>query len=152
MEIISVPEKQTLMIRTITPVTELPQLMGSLYAELATYMGAHAITFDGPPYAMYYNMDMEALDVEVGFPVPSLRELSDDAGRIKNGRIPAGTVVTTIHPGSYETMEDTYIKAMEFAQQQGVRVHESWMYEYYLNSPEDTPPDQLQTQICLVVC
>lgn len=150
MEIISVPKKHTLMIRTITPATQLPQLMGALYGELATYMGAHAIAFDGPPYAMYHNMDMDALDVEVGFPVAQNHELTD-AGRVMHGCIPAGTVVTDVHIGSYETIEETYVRIMEFAKQQGILVHDSWMYEYYLNSPEDTPSEQLQTQVCLIV-
>ena len=150
MEITSVPEKHTLMIRTITPFSVMPQLMDTLFGELVTYMKAHTIAFDGPPYTMYYNMDMEALDIEVGFPVSQIHDLAPDAGRVKKGCIPAGTVVTGNHIGSYETMEKTYIKIMEFAKQQGIEVHESWMYEFYLNSPEDTPPDQLQTQIYFI--
>ncbi len=138
------------MIRTTTPVSVLPQLMGTLYGEIATYMAAHAVAFDGPPYAMYHNMDMDALDLEVGFPVSQQYELTADAGRIQNGSIPEGTVVTDTHTGSYETIEETYTKVMEFAKQKGIEVDESWMYEYYLNSPEDTPADQLQTQICLM--
>jgi effector-binding domain-containing protein len=147
MEIKDVEEQNTLMVRLTTSVKELPAVMGEIYQEIASYMGQGGIEFAGPPYAMYYNMDMDALDVEIGFPIGA-----DDKGkdRVKQGRIPGGQIVTATHFGPYGKLEETYTKLMEFVKEKKLSVHE-WMYEYYLNSPMEVKPEELQTQICFVL-
>jgi len=144
MEIKNVDRKQTLMVRMTVPAAKLSDIMGEVYGELGAYMGQKGIPFAGAPYAMYYNMDMEALDVEMGFPV-----LSDDKGegRIKPGEIPAGRVVAAVHHGPYATIEETYTKLMAHVKEEGLETTE-WMYEYYLNSPMEVKEEELQTEIC----
>ncbi len=147
MEIRKVQQQDSLMIRLTTPVSKISEVMGEVYQELAGYMGRKGIEFAGPPYAMYYNMDMEALDVEMGFPV---NQSDKGEGRIKPGQIPGGEIVTTIHTGPYDKLEGTYEKLMAFVKEKQLDVQE-WMYEYYLNSPLEVKPEELQTQICFAV-
>lgn len=144
MEIKEVKRQRTLMIRTVTGVSRISDVMGECYTELAGFMESRGIAFAGPPYAKYYNMDMEALDVEMGFPVAGETE---GTGRIQTGELPAGQVASAIHRGPYDKLEETYMKLTEYVTGKGLETTE-WMYEFYLNSPLEVKPEELQTEIC----
>lgn len=144
MEIRKAKAQKTVMIRTTAPASALPQVMGDVYGELGAFMGQRGITPAGPPYAMYYNMDMEALDVEMGFPVAADAPVE---GRIKMGKLPAGKIAAAVHTGPYAKLEETYNKLMAYVKEQGLETEE-WMYEYYLNSPMEMAPEELRTEIC----
>ena len=143
MEIVEIKERNTLAVRYRTPVKELPTTMGPIYGEIAAYMGRKGIGFAGPPFAIYYNMDMDDLDVEIGFPVAKAVQ---GEGRVKAGALPGGSLATARHLGSYASIETTYNKLTAFVAQKGKAV-ENFMYEEYLNSPEDTPAEKLETNI-----
>jgi effector-binding domain-containing protein len=143
MQIIEKKETPTLSVRYRTPAAELPNSMGPVYGEIAAYMGKNGIRFAGPPFAMYYNMDMNDLDVEIGFPVPAA---AAGAGRVKAGKLPGGSFAVAKHVGPYATIEETYNGLTAFVKEKGVQP-EAYMFEEYLNSPEDTPPDKLETVI-----
>lgn len=144
MEIKEVENRKTIMIRTTTPMSSISDAMAEAFTKLAAHMGKNGIAFAGPPYAKYYNMDMEALDVEMGFPINSEAAVE---GIIKIGELPAGKIASAVHHGPYDKLEETYIKLMEFVKGKGLETEE-WMYEYYLNSPLEVKPGELQTEIC----
>ena len=56
-------------IRTRTRVQDLPQVLGKGYGAIAQYLGELQEEPAGPPFAIYYNEDMQNLDIEFGFPV-----------------------------------------------------------------------------------
>ena len=143
MEIVEKRPQDTLSVRYRTPAKELPKTMGPIYGEIAAYMARNGIPYAGPPFAMYYNMDMDDLDVEIGFPVV---KAAAGEGRVKASSLPGGRVATAKHVGSYESIEKTYNQLMAFVAKEKLEV-ESFMYEEYLNSPEDTPADKLETNI-----
>ena len=132
-----------LSIRTRTPVQELPQAFGRAYGEIALYLGELGEHPAGPPFAAYYNMDMQDLDVEIGFPVS--RVLSGK-GEIQPGEIPAGRVATCLHTGPYGEIEPAYNALSKWIQGNGYEAA-GVAYEMYLNDPEETPPQELKTQI-----
>lgn len=144
MEIKDVKAQPTLMVRTTIPVEKISETMASAYGEIASYMGSKGLEFAGPPYALYRNMDMSALDVEMGF---SLTEVCEEEGGLKTGELPAGTVASTVYTGPYSDIGSAYEKLKAFVTEQG-RETEEWSFEYYLNSPEDTVPEKLMTEIC----
>ena len=189
MEIKQTDEQRTLCVRTTTPVQELSNVMGRVYGRIAGVMQQNGIQFAGAPFALYHNMDMSALDIEIGFPIaPADVERAtvaiagggadgksgtdgnggadsksgidgnggaDGAGDADSdrsseslyvGSIPGGRYVTAKHVGSYETIENTYNAMTAYVQDQKLDVAD-WCYEVYLNSPEETPPEQLETQI-----
>jgi effector-binding domain-containing protein len=129
MEIRNVKEEPALAVRTTTSVKELPNTVGRAYGAIVQYLG--------------YNMDMEHLDVEIGFPVAS--PLPGN-GVVHASKIPAGKAAFAVHTGPYATIETTYNALTAFMTERGL-VPETWMYERYLNSPEDTPPERLLTEI-----
>lgn len=143
MQIIERKETPTLSVRYRTPVSELPNTMGEMYGEIAAYMGKNRIPFAGSPFIVYYNMDMNDLDVEVGFPL-----VKPDAGegRIAGSMLRGGLFATAKHTGPYTTLEGTYNALTAFIKEKGVQT-ETFMFEEYLNSPEDTPPEKLETVI-----
>jgi len=132
-----------------THVKELPNLLPRTYGRLIQCLNSVDIPVAEPAYAYaaYYNMDMEDLDVEAGFPVGSEVEGSGD---IIAGEIPAGRFATVVHTGPYEEMEPTYDRLNEWVR--GNR-HEpaGVIHEMYLNGPDDTPPEGLQTRILMLL-
>ena len=137
------PAQKTLSIRTRAAVQDLPQVFGDGYGAIAQYLGELGEQPIGPPFAAYYNMDMDNLDVELGFPVA--RPLPGQA-KIKAGEIPGGQVATCLYTGPYSDIEPAYNDLMKWMEDNGY-ASTGVCYELYLNDPAETPPAELQTQI-----
>jgi effector-binding domain-containing protein len=142
-EIQNRPAQHTLSVRVRTSVGELSAMMGEVYGAIAQYLGQAGRCPAGAPYGAYYNMDMEDLDVEIGFPVDA--EMSAQ-GDIKPGLIPAGKVATCTWTGPYDQSAPAYEELTAFIAEQGAEAT-GVAYEYYLNDPGEVPPEELQTEI-----
>ncbi|MEW5961536.1 MAG: GyrI-like domain-containing protein, partial [Chloroflexota bacterium] len=128
--------QKTLSIRTRAAVQDLPQVFGQGYGAIAQYLGELGEQPSGPPFAAYYNMDMDNLDVELGFPV--VRQLAGK-DEIKAGEIPGGRVATCLYTGPYSAIEPAYTTLMEWMKDNGYE-GSGVSYELYLNDPAETPP------------
>ena len=117
--------------------------MGRVYGEIAEYMQEQSIPFAGAPYALYRNMDMDALDIEIGFPVPAPAVGTDT---IKPAKIPGGKAVVAMHTGPYSELSRTYTQLMGYLEHEQLKPT-GLSYEFYLNDPNVTPPENLQTEI-----
>lgn len=133
----------TLAIRTRTAVQDLPGMIGEAYGAIEQYLGELEEQPAGPPFTAYYNMDMQDLDVEIGFPVP--RELPG-RGDIRAGQLPEGDVATCLYTGPYSEMEPAYAALSQWIEENGYEPT-GVAYEIYLSDPEETPPDRHQTRI-----
>lgn len=143
MHIVKKEEAETLAVRLRTSIQDMPANLGSVYGEIASLFGTDGINCTGAPFVIYYNLDMDDLDIEAGFPVSGALK---DYGRVKRSVLPGGEQATAVHKGSYETIEDTYNKLNAFCTEQN-RKPQDKVYEEYLNSPEDTAPEDLLTNI-----
>ena len=143
MEVREVREQDTVSIRTVAPVEKLPKVLGLGYGEIMEYLGSGGVQPAGPPFAMYHNMDMSALDVEFGFPISGQVAAK---GRIKPGKLPAGRTAVTLHVGAYDKIHEAYDRLTAFVKEKGLEPAAS-CYEVYLNDPQDTAPEELQTEI-----
>lgn len=136
-----------LSIRTRTRVQDLPQVLGTGYGAIAQYLGELQEEPVGPPFAIYYTEDMQNLDIEFGFPVS--RRL---AGRsdIQASETPGGKVATCLHTGPYSELEPAYNALSQWIKDNG---YESTgvAYEMYLNDADQTPPQELKTQIAFLL-
>lgn len=151
MNIVELSVRNSLAVRYRTSMADLSKSMGQVYGEIAAFMAKKGIAFAGPPFAMYYNMDMDDLDLEIGFPVASavasaLAATISGEGRVKVGQLPGGKLATATHIGAYDGIAETYERLTAFVAEKGLKP-EDFMYEEYLNSPEDTPPEKLATNI-----
>nr|MDO8119495.1 GyrI-like domain-containing protein [Candidatus Sigynarchaeota archaeon] len=132
-----------LAVRRVTSVTMLPQLLGRVFGDIIGYLGELKKKPGGPSFVAYHNMDMQALDVEVGFPV--LTNLPGK-GDIKPATIPGGNFAKCMHTGPYDALKDTYASFMVWVKEQGAEPT-GVVYEFYLNSPEQVPIERLKTRI-----
>jgi effector-binding domain-containing protein len=97
----------------------------------------------GAPFVVYYNMDMQNLDVEIGFPVS--RSLSEQ-GNIQAGQIFGGKFATCLFIGPYSEVGSAYDALTKFVADKGFDPT-GVAYEFYLNDPQTVKPAELQTQI-----
>lgn len=141
-EILETQDQPVLCIRTRAKVEELPNLIGQSYGAIMQVMAEQGVQLSGEPYVAYYNMDMQNLDVEFGFPVTAEAKGKEP---VVPGVIPGGKKATTLYVGPYQEMAPAYTALTKFVQDQGFEPT-GVAYEHYLNGPE-TPPAELKTRI-----
>ncbi len=142
-EILTRPAQPTVCRRTVTPATDLPKVLGESYGMIIGHLSAHGQQPTGAPYVAYFNMDMQALKLEVGFPVAMALP---PAGQVEAGEIPAGKYGSALYVGPYPNMQVAYTALTRFVADQGIEPTGT-VYEVYLNDVSITPADQLRTQI-----
>lgn len=130
-------------IRTQAAMENLPKILGQSYGAIAQYLGQIGQFPAGEPFAAYYNMDMQNLDLEIGFPVAGKITGKDN---IQPGEIPAGKAVTCLHVGPYDKIEKAYEAIDRWMKANHVEPS-GVCYEFYLNDPQQTPPEALETRI-----
>lgn len=141
-------ETQTVMyIRTRTSFADMPKLIGESYCKIAAYLDEIGEQPAGMPYAAYHNLDMQDMDVEMGFPVAKPLPGKDE---IKPGEIPAGKYVTCLYKGPYSQMEQAYNEIFKWLQENN-RELKGVYYEYYYNAPDEVPESELLTKIAIPV-
>ena len=133
----------TLTIRTRASVKNLPRVMGEAYGAIAQYLGELGEQPAGPPFCAYYNTDLKDLDVEMGFAVD--RELAGK-GEIQAGELPVGMMASCLFTGPYVEMEPAYEALATWIEENGMQAT-GVAYEFYLNDPNEVPPEELKTQI-----
>ena len=81
--------------------------------------------------------------VAIGFSVASALVGSS---RIQAGKIPGGKVAVEMHIGPYDKIEEAYNRLSAFVNENGLEM-DIYSYEFYLNDPCETPPEELKTEI-----
>ncbi len=123
------PARLTLSIRTRTNIEGLPEVISKSFASIAQAIGRNGEFPAGPPFAAYYNMDMQDLDIELGFPVS---RSMPGAGEIQESEIPAGKFAVCIHVGPYNEIESAYHALSAWVKEQGYKMS-GVAYEFYLS-------------------
>lgn len=142
-EIVETQAQPALSIRTVTSVDRLPQEIGRAYGSIIAYLTEKGEQPLGPAFVAYFNMDMQKLDVEIGFPVA--KEIAGN-GDILATHIPAGRRATCMFKGPYKDMAPTYEAMTKWMSDNG-HVPTGVAYEFYYNSPTDVPESELLTKI-----
>jgi effector-binding domain-containing protein len=132
-----------LSMRVRTAAANLPQEFGRVYGAIIQYLGEIGETTEGPAFGAYYNLDMENLDLEIGFIIP---KAIPGKGEIQAGSIPGGRQVSYLYKGAYEEMEPVYNAMAEWMSEQGLEPT-GVAYEFYYNSPAEVPVSELLTKI-----
>ncbi len=141
------PAQPVLSTRTRAAVDQLPMVFGKVYGEIMQYLGAMGEQPAGPPFAAYYNLDMQNLDIEVGFPVA---KRLPGKGDIQAGEIAGGKFASCLYVGPYADCGAVYEAVNKFIVENGY-APTGVSYEYYLNDPNATPHEEPQTLIVLPV-
>ncbi len=146
-ELTNLVSRPALTIRTRTRVSDIAALFNKGYTLIAMLLNERGKVLAGPPFALYYNMDMDDLEVEFGFPVD---ELLEGSGSITASATPSGKAVTTLYIGPYEEIEPAYDFLMKWCADNSLILN-GVAYEVYLNDPSQTPPEMLKTQVHLLL-
>ncbi len=95
---------------------------------------------------LYHTMenDIENLPVEVAIPISGRVTIADPEMELRT--IPAAKVVSLIHKGPYETLSTAYSRLLEYAERNNIEVTAPFR-EIYLSNPEETPADEVMTEI-----
>jgi effector-binding domain-containing protein len=132
-------EKPMLSIRTRTSAANLPQELGKAYGAILQYLGEIGETTEGPAFAGYYNLDMEDLDVKMGFLLP---KPIDGRGEIQADVIPGGKQASYLYKGPYTEMEPVYHAMTEWMAAEGLEPT-GICYEFYYTGPEVPQSEQV---------
>ncbi len=142
-EVKELPVQHTLTVRTRTAMENLPQILGEAYGAIMAYLGELGENPIGAPFVIYYNLDMQDLDVEIGFPVS--KKIADK-DNMKASEIAAGKFGTAVHVGPYDTMEPSYEILNQWIKDNGYEV-EGPAIELYFNDPREVGPENTLTEI-----
>jgi effector-binding domain-containing protein len=139
-------EQPTLIIRKTTAIADLPGLIGESYHKIVGYLDEIGELMSDVPFVAYHNMDMQNLDVEMGFPVSRPFPGNDE---VKPGIIPEGKVIFCMYRGAYAGMEPLYGEMSKWMTDNGYEP-EIPVYEYYYNDPE-FPESEWLTKIVMPI-
>jgi len=145
-EIAEQVKQPTLTVRARTSVENISLALGAAYGEIFGYLGELQVQPAGMPFTIFYNLDMQDLDIEIGVAVA--RPLPEK-GTMHAGELPAGKIAACLYTGPYSECGPAYEELQRFIQEQGYEASGIAM-EYYLNGPE-TPPEELQTRIVFLL-
>lgn len=142
-QIIESEEQPALAVQTVTSIQNIASVVGGIYGKIYEYILGKGEQPVGPVYIAYYNMDMDNLKIEVGFP---LSKVIEGDGDIVLRYIPAGKRAISYHKGAYKDIGGVYDKLSEFLLKKGYEAN-GIAYEYYYNSPEGVPESELLTKV-----
>ena len=142
-EIIETEAQPVLSIRVITSLNELPEELGYSYDAIIKHMNLMGEQPSDMPFVAYYNLDMDNLDVEIGF--PTSRELAG-IHDIEVSEIPAGLKAVCMYQGPYSEMEPVYDAMHDWLEENDYEPT-GVVYEFYYNTPEEVPESELLTKI-----
>ncbi len=142
-ELKNLPAQPTLCIRATTKEEDIPQLFDHAYGAIFAHLASQGQQPASAPYAAYFNMDMQNLQMEIGFPVS---QALPGAGEIVSGELPAGAYAVTIHHGPYQKLGDSYQALAEWVKASGYTATGT-AYEIYLTDPTTVAPQHILTEL-----
>ena len=135
-------------IRTKATMDKLGELMGPMYGEIMGVVQQTGVAPAGMPFARYYEMQGNDVDLECGVPVSSAVETR---GRVAPGELPGGKVATVTHVGPYDQLRNTWERIMSWIQSEGLTPNGA-PWEVYVDDPTTVDPSKLRTEIFVPVC
>lgn len=137
-------DPQTAMaVRVRSAVQDLPTAFDAGYRAIGAYLAEVGVPPVGAPFAIYHTMDMQALDVEMGFPVAGILPGNGDVYAME---IPGGMWATKLHLGPYDQVGPAYEVLMAAVAEKGF-APAGMSCEFYLNEPGTVPIEELQTLV-----
>ena len=104
------------------------------------------------PFSIYHKMDMVKGHTKytVGIPVEKFPDNLDE-GIIK-GEIPSADIYSIVHKGPYKHLGNAWSAGYMMKQNKELKFNSKVApFEIYLNDPNNTPEEEIETQICFPV-
>ncbi|MCC0784753.1 GyrI-like domain-containing protein [Clostridioides sp. ES-S-0108-01] len=132
--------------KTINFMDEFQEFSAQGYAKIMGYVKRKNTFVAGEPIVCFHNMDLENLDIEIGFPTSTKMEGVDD---IQSIEIPAQKIVTAIDQGDYLLQDSTLEELFAWIQSSPYEIIGEIYYQY-LNTP-NRPTNELLTKMMLPI-
>ncbi len=129
------PESEGAAIRATMPMKELPGFFGGAFGELAEAVAKAGTTVLGPPFARFYSVKPEAVDVEV---VMETSGKVPAGGRVHPIHLASHEAAIVRHDGPYQGMEPAYAAISEWMKEHHREPCEP-PREVYLTDPAAEP-------------
>ncbi len=118
-------------IRSVVAAEDVPDFMSDALELVAGALRTAGLTPAGPPFARYFSMSPDGLDVAAGFPVA---EPFLGAGVVHPGELPAGPAAVATFVGPYDGLEAAWTTVRRRIAEMGwTRGDEPW--EVYVIGP-----------------
>lgn len=141
--IIERPAQPTLTIRSRVSPIEAALTIGKSLLSISHYAAGKGYIPAGPPFVAYHDFDGQTQDIEIGFPFgPGI----EGVDAILAGEIPGGSAAIYRHVGPYDNLPQVRISVERWLKTNGYETSGP-SYEYYLNDPQTTRPENLETEI-----
>lgn len=144
-QLIERPARHTLTIRSQVAGVNITQTIGHSLFAIAQYAGESGASPAGAPFVAYHGMDGPNMDLEIGFP---FAQKLDGKNKIQASEIPGGAFASCIHVGPYEQLGAAHAALNQWMRKNGYS-SAGVSYEFYLNDPQSTPPEELETEIVI---
>lgn len=134
----STPELTTLepiqaaVVRRTVPMSELRTFFDSVFGTIMAAVHEQQVAVTGPPFAMYFGMPTDTVDVAAGFPTG--RRISPTAEGVVPFELPGGRAVQFLHVGSYDDLGEAYARMTAWMGEQALTPADA-MWESYLTEP-----------------
>lgn len=135
----------TMVVRTVTNQAGIVGVLTKAFSEIPAYLAEKNVEILDAPFAAYYNMDFEKLEMEGGFVISSSVDENDD---FVVGEISGGDKATCMYKGSYSSISEAYDELAKWIKKQS-RKAVGHCYEFYYNSPMEVEESELLTKIVM---
>ncbi len=125
--------------------SDISRAMGEAFQNVTDFLGSKQIEPAGEVLSVYYTYDPDKMTFRAGFSV-SAEDLAKAEGLVKAAVTPAGEVLTFTHVGPYAGLRDSYGEMMKYMEKNDLKIGAP-TWEIYLNTPETTPEEQLETKV-----
>ena len=142
-DIIERAAQPALTIRARVSLLSLAQTIGESIFAIAQYAEEKGYIPRGAPFLAHHGFDGLKRDIEIGFPFEAAIEGRDN---IKASEIPGGKSATYHYRGPYEHLPEIHVVLEQWLDANGHAISGA-TYETYLNDPQTTAPQDLETEI-----
>lgn len=150
-EIIKAPQVPTVVVaQTDLSMDDMPRFMDGAFGALMAVLEENHIEPVGPAFSLHYRIPEETAELEVGFPVD--KELFDEVLigedlRVVPSTLPAHSIATVSHIGSYGHLGDAWGEFMQWVEENGYSPTVPF-WEFYVTEPTpEMDPETLRTDL-----
>ena len=122
---------------------ELPDFFGRVFHAVTTVAMDQGVEITGPPFAQYFGVPDETVEVAAGF--PTARPVTPSHG-VTPSELPGGRAGQLLHEGPYDGLAEAYGRLVGWLAEQDLRPGEV-MWESYLNEPPADAGESARTLI-----
>ena len=135
--------------QTSTKQKDISKAIRRSYLTVAAYIQEAGIMPMGPAVTLYHDINEEEVNFSLGFPVGN-QDVKRTSADVELVYIPGGKVAKAYHKGPYSGLFKTYVEIYKAMREDGLD-HGGTAWEVYLDSPGQTPEEELLTQIYISI-